>query len=128
MVHFQVGPELARMSDEEVLAFYNATIAAQERLAAERAYVAIEVPPGQPQVRYFPDGGQWVPRGGVLRCVVEDDEQGQAVIVVDDRELSLEEFGRLLTTYAGWGMRIEFTPDDETGRRPRLEVRDPEEP
>jgi hypothetical protein len=33
----------------------------------------------------------------------------------------------LLVTYAGWGMRIEFTPDDETDRRPRLEVRDPEE-
>ena len=128
VVHFQVGPELARLSDEEVLAFYNATIDAQERLAAERPYVAVEVPPGRPQIRYFPEGDQWVPRGGVLRCVVEDDEQGQAVIVVDDRELSLEEFGRLLTTYAGWGMRIEFTPDDETGRRPRLEVRDPEEP
>jgi hypothetical protein len=101
---------------------------AQQRLAAEHPYVAVEVPPGRPQIRYFPNGDQWVPRGGVVRCVVEDDEQGQAVIFVDDQKLSLEEFGRLLTTYAGWGMRIEFTPEDETGQRPRLEVRDPEEP
>jgi hypothetical protein len=34
----------------------------------------------------------------------------------------------LLATYAGWGMRIEFTPDDAIERRPRLVVRDPEEP
>jgi hypothetical protein len=59
---------------------------------------------------------------------VEDDEAGQAIIRVDDRELSLAGFGRLLVTYAGWGMRIEFTPEDATDRRPRLEVRDPEEP
>jgi hypothetical protein len=42
--------------------------------------------------------------------------------------LSLQEFGTLLATYAGWGMRIEFTPDDATERRPQLVVRDPEEP
>jgi len=128
VTHLQLGPQMAWMSDEEILACFNATIAEEERLAAERPYVAIEVPQGRPQIRYFRDGDQWVPRGGFVRCVVEDDEDGQAVILVDDRELSLEEFGRLLTTYAGWGMRIEFTPEDETGRRPRLEVRDPEEP
>ena len=110
VTHLRLGPELARMSDEEILAWFNATIAARDRLAAERPYVATEVPPGRPQLRYFPDGDQWVPRGGVVRCVVEDDEEGQAIIRVDDRELSLSEFGRLLVTYAGWGMRIEFTP------------------
>jgi hypothetical protein len=47
------------------------------------------------------------------------------VIEIDDHELTLEEFGRLLTTYAGWGMRIEFTPEDEIHRRPALEVREP---
>ena len=128
VTHLRLGPELARMSDEEILARFNATIAARDRLAAERLYVATEVPPGRPQLRYSPDSDQWVPRGGVVRCVVEDDEAGQAIIRVDDRELSLAGFGRLLVTYAGWGMRIEFTPADATDRRPRLEVRDPEEP
>jgi hypothetical protein len=41
-------------------------------------------------------------------------------------ELSLEEFGRMLMTHAGWGMRIEFGPDDELHRRPALEVREPD--
>jgi hypothetical protein len=127
VTHFPLGAQIARMSDEEILALFNATIAAQARLAAERQYVAIEVPPGRPQIRYFPEGDQWLPRGGVVRCIVEDGDNGQAVIYVDDRELSLEEFGTLLTTYAGWGMRIEFTPDDEVDRRPRLEVREPED-
>ena len=127
VTHFRLGPELSRMSDEEILACFNATIAARDRQAAEHPYVATEIPPGRPQIRYFPDADQWVPRGGVVRCVVESDEDGQAVIHVDGRELSLEEFGRLLTTYAGWGMRIEFTPEDAIDRRPRLEVRDPEE-
>jgi hypothetical protein len=40
--------------------------------------------------------------------------------------LSLEEFGRMLMTHAGWGMRIEFGPDDELHRRPTLEVRKPD--
>ncbi len=128
VTHFPLGAQLARMSDEEILAFFNATIAARDRLATERPYVATEVPPGQPQIRYYPDGNQWVPRGSVVRCVVESDEDGQVIIFVDGRELSLEEFGTLLATYAGWGMRIEFTPEDATDRRPRLEVRDPEEP
>ena len=125
-IHLRIGPQLDRMGDAEVLACYNATIAARDRLAAEHPYVAIEVPPGRPQIRYVPEGDQWVPRGGVVRCLVEDDERGQAVIRVDDRELSLAEFGQLLATYAGWGMRIEFTPEDEIERRPHREVRDPE--
>jgi hypothetical protein len=128
VTHLRLGPELVRMSDEEVLAWFNATIAARDRLAAGRPYVATEVPPGRPQIRYSPDSDRWVPRGGVLRCLVEDDGEGQAIIRVDDRELSPAGFGRLLVTYAGWGMRIEFTPAVETDRRPRLEVRDPKEP
>jgi hypothetical protein len=128
VTHFQIGTQLARMSDEEILACFNETIDAMDRLAAEHPYVATEVPPGQPQIRYFAEGDQWVPRGGVVRCLIESDEDGQISINVDDRELSLDEFGRLLATYEGWGMRIEFTPEDATDRRPRLEVGDPDEP
>ena len=42
-------------------------------------------------------------------------------------ELSWQEFGRLICTYAGWGMRIEFVPENETHRRPTLEVREPQD-
>ena len=67
VTHFQLGPQLAQMSDEEILDCFNATIAATDRLASERPYVAVEVPPNSPQVRYFPDADQWVPRGNALR-------------------------------------------------------------
>ena len=53
-------------------------------------------------------------------------DHGQLVVVIDDKELSMEEFGRMLTTYSGWGMRIEFVPDDELHRRPALVVREPD--
>jgi hypothetical protein len=37
-------------------------------------------------------------------------------------------FSWLLTTYAGWGMRIIIiVPDDETHLEPRIEVREPRE-
>ena len=49
------------------------------------------------------------------------------VIEIDDRELSWEEFGKLVVTYAGWGMRIAFVPEDEVHRLPRVEVREPKD-
>jgi hypothetical protein len=59
-----------------------------------------------------PSGAISGARGAVLWCAVHDDDD-QAVIEIDERELSIEEFGRLLKTYAGWGMRISFVPEDE---------------
>jgi hypothetical protein len=125
--HLQLGPQLASMSDEEILDRFNEVIEAQERLALERPYVALEVPPSRPQIRVFPDTGLGVPRGGVVRCVVDTDEDGQAIVYVDEGELTQVEFGRMVATYAGWDMRIEFTPEDASERRPRLEIREPEE-
>jgi len=123
--HLKIGPEIAGMSDEAILELFNDTLRAQAKLAAEYKHVAVEVPLGSPQIKYFARGYQWCPRGGVLRCLVEDNENGQLVVGIDDQKLSLEEFGRMLTTYAGWGMRIEFVPDDQLHRRPALEVREP---
>lgn len=120
-----IGPEISTMTDEEILELYNDSLRAQAQLAAEYKHVAVEVPLGSAQIEYRSRSHQWTPRGGVLRCLVHDDEERQAVIEIDDHELTLEEFGRLLTTYAGWGMRIEFTPEDEIHRRPALEVREP---
>ncbi len=53
-----------------------------------------------------------VPRGGGLRCHVGDDEAGELVIDIDGRVLSLQDFGRMLRVFAGWGMRIAFVPED----------------
>jgi len=50
---------------------------------------------------------------------------GKAVVNPTDLAVSTEEFGRMLTTYAGWGMRIKFVPDDHLHRWPAHEVREP---
>jgi hypothetical protein len=125
--HLKVGRQLAPMTDQQVLDLFNDCIRAQEQAAAEYEHVAVEVPPGKSQIEYFEKGCQWTPRGDVLRCVIDDGgPDGEPVIHIDDHELSWDEFGRLLTTYAGWGMRIVFVPDDEVHEEPQIEVREPE--
>ena len=42
------------------------------------------------------------------------------------RNSTWEDFGKMLLTYAGWGMRIVFVPDDELERTPKIAVREPE--
>lgn len=123
--HLTIGPEIAFMSDESILECFNASLRAQARLAAEYKHVAVEVPLGSPQLKYAARCEQWVPRGSVVRCLIGDDENGRVVIEIDDNELSLEEFGRMLLCHAGWGMRIEFVPEDEVHRRPNHVVREP---
>ncbi|MGA2615974.1 MAG: hypothetical protein ABSF26_00110 [Thermoguttaceae bacterium] len=76
-----------------------------------------------------PGLSRWSPRGGVLRCRIEDgggEDGSLPVIYVDDREFTWDEFGTMLCTYAGWGMRIVFVPDDELDRTLKTAVREPE--
>ena len=129
--HLTVGPQVQSMTDEEVLLVFNQVIAAQICNRDEMGeYVAVEVPVGSPQVERFPGTTtDWVPRGGVLRCVIEDgggEEGDLPVIHVDDQEFDWQDFGRMLCTYAGWGMRLVFVPDDELERTPKVVVREPE--
>ena len=125
--NLKIGPAIADMTDEQILDAHNDCIRARAELVRTNPHVAVEVPLGQPQIRYSERADQWTPRGDVLRCIVEDGaEDGGATVLIDDKELTMEEFGRLLTTYAGWGMRIEFVPEDDVHRRPRLDVREPD--
>jgi hypothetical protein len=129
--HLRIGPQVQEMTDEEILLVFNQVIAAQIRNRDELGeYVAVEVPPGSPQVEPFPGTmTEWVPKGGVLRCVIEDgggEDGSLPVIYVDDQEFTWDEFGRMLCTYAGWGMRIVFVPDDELDRTPKIVVREPD--
>jgi hypothetical protein len=122
-----LDPEIQHLSDAEIVELHNQCLRHQAEIAARYRHVAVEVPLGSPQIKYVPVGKQWIPRGSVLRCEIEDDEDGEIVVAIDDEDLTLKDFGELLTTYIGWGMRIEFVPTDEIHRRPRLEVREPDE-
>ena len=129
--HLRIGPQLHQMTDEDILLLFNQTIAAQIRHRDELGeYVAREIPVGNPQIAYHPGTvNEWTPRGGVLRCYIDDGggEDGlQPRIHVDDQEFSWDAFGSMLCTYAGWGMRIVFVPDDELEKAPKVVVREPD--
>lgn len=124
--HLKLGPEVQGMTDQEILDRHNDVLEAMERLREGYEHVAIEIPPGKPQIEHSDWTGHWTPRGGVLRCVIDDGGPGgEPVVHIDEHDLSWEEFGRLLTTYAGWGMRVTFVPEDDAHVEPRIEVREP---
>ena len=127
-VHLKIGPKIKEMTDKEILDLHNRCIEARDQLAAEYEHVAVEIPIGRPQLEYFTEGDYWVPRGGVLRCQISDGgPEGETTIDIDDRELSLEEFGKVLSLYTGWAMRIVFVPEDEIYQEPLIETREPDE-
>jgi hypothetical protein len=124
-MNLKLGKKIHNMTDEEILAAFNRTIRSMEESRRSYVHVPVEIPVGKPQVKYYSQGDQWVPRGDVLRCIIDDGGPDcEATIWIDDREFSLREFGRLLTTYAGWGMRIVFVPDHELEKIHPIEIRD----
>ena len=114
------------MTDAEVLERFNSMLEAQAGIMADAGRTLTEVLPGCPQIEYDERTGQWTPRGEVLRCHIADDEEGKAVVHIDDEELDMAEFGRLLTTFAGFGMRIAFVDEDDVQDRPEIVVREPD--
>ena len=126
--HLKLGRLAAQMSDQGILDAFNEMLLVQERVAAAYHHIAVEIPEGHLQVRYFRKGDQWVPRGHGLRCAVDDGgPEGEAVIAIDGREFSLQEFARMLTTFAGWGLRICFVLEDEIHCAPEIKVREPDD-
>jgi hypothetical protein len=125
--HLTIGPEVEAMTDQEIMDLYNDTLKAQAELAM-KPWMATEIPLGSPQIEYSERCNQWSARGHVLRCLVDDTADGERepVIEVDGKELTWHAFGKMIVSFAGWGMRIEFTPEDETHRRPKLVVKEPE--
>ncbi len=124
--HLTIGPQIAAMTDADIVAMYNDVLDSQWALLQEWDKTVVEEPPGEPQVDYHEKSDQWAPRGEVLRCVVHDGgPDGEVIIHIDDKELSLREFGRLLSVYAGWGMRIAFVPEEFVTENPKVKIRKP---
>src|SRR5271165_7146133 len=116
---------IATMSDAEIVEMYNQIIDSQWALLQQWDKTVVEEPPGEKQIDENSD--QWVPRGDVLRCLIDDGgPNGEVIISIDDEELSLAEFGRLLSVHAGWGMRIAFVPEEFVTENPTVKVRKPE--
>jgi hypothetical protein len=127
-MHLKLGAKVHSMADEQILESFNQTVHSMEETRRSYVHVPLEIPAGKPQVKYFAPGDQWVARGDVLRCIIEDGGPDcEATIWIDDREFSLQEFGKLLVTYAGWGMRIVFVPDDEIEKVHPVEIREPDD-
>ena len=114
------------MTDADIADLYNDILESQQQLLAEWDTTVIEGPVGEKQIDYHEMCDQWVPRGDVLRCIIDDGgPDGEVTIHIDDKELSLTEFGRLLRVHAGWGMRTAFVPDVSITKTPTVKVRKP---
>src|SRR5271165_3590507 len=57
-----IGPDIATMTDRDIIDVFNGIPAAQERLLAAWDKTVTEEPPGEKQIDYHEDSDQWVPR------------------------------------------------------------------
>jgi hypothetical protein len=118
---------IATMTDAEIVEMYNDILDSQWALLEAWDKTVVEEPPGEKQIDYHENSDQWVPRGDVLRCIIDDaGPNGEVTIHIDEQELSLAEFGRLLKVHAGWGMRIAFVPEEFVTENPTVKIRKPE--
>ena len=127
VVNLQVGPSLAAMTDAQVLDLFNEMLEAQAETAAGVDPTLTEIPPGLPQIEYSERSDQWVPRGHVLRCHIEDDEEGRPIIHVDDVELDPGGLRPDASGICGFGMRIAFVDEEDVNEQPEIVVREPED-
>ena len=65
-------------------------------------------------------------QGQVLRCHLSDDEDGNLVVYVDDKELDAEAFLSLIKPFAGWGMRLTFMDESQVYDEPSVIIREPD--
>jgi hypothetical protein len=53
VTHLQIGPEIDRMSDSQIVELHNEVLRHDTREATESKYKALEVPLGSAQIEYF---------------------------------------------------------------------------
>lgn len=47
------------------------------------------------------------------------------LVEINGREFTWEEFGCMLLTWEGWGVRMVVVPEDELNKRPTIALREP---
>jgi hypothetical protein len=77
VTNLEIGPEIAEMSDSEIVEVHNESLRNDAKQAAEYKHVVFEVPLGSAQIEYFARCDQWVPRSCVLRCLIQVAEHGE---------------------------------------------------
>ena len=122
--HLDFEGGLEGVTDEEILESFNENVREEQSGVANYKHIAFETPIGSPQLRLDPKTKKVAVHGHVLRCVITEDDAGQLVIQIDDRRLKLAEFGGVLTSLIGWGVRMEIVPTNAIDRRPELQVRE----
>lgn len=128
-IDLEIGPELEKMSDLEVIEAHNEMVRNMEFHRKANPYVALEIPEGRPQIERSGVSRQWTARGNVLRCRIESEGRSAniPVIEIDGRRLNWREFGELISVCEGWGMRIVFVPDDELNKTPAIALAETDE-
>ena len=122
----KLGLEIHNMTDQNILDCHNNCISTQLEFMKNYKHIAIEILPGNPQIEYFAPGGYWIARGDVLRCLIDNNKKGETTIWIDDQEFEMAEFGKLLSVFTGWGMRVIIVPEDETCQGATVEIKDPD--
>ncbi len=122
-IYLEIGEAINSMDDLEILELHNDVVRAQLKSAA--IWRPFEVSDGYPQIKFDKEVAAYVAEGHVLRCLIEAGSQlgqssqyRQPKIVIDKHELTLAEFGELLSQFEGWGMRVTFVPEDRLTNPP----------
>src|SRR5690606_9725690 len=106
---------------------HNGILETINELRATTEHVAREIPVGRPQLEYSARCDQWVPRGDVVRCVVTCDDNGWALVDIDGRGFTMEEYGKMFLTYEGWGMRLTFVAEEHVDDSPAIAICEPDD-
>jgi hypothetical protein len=109
------------LSDDEILSCFNEVVLSMQ--ASVASFCPLEIQPGYPQIKFDRKWKRWDTLGQVLRCEIEDDENGQVAISIDDHKLNPDQFITMISSFRGWGMRIEFMDESQLFEPPPVVVR-----
>lgn len=119
--YLTIGPKINNMTDADILRLYNEIVLGQQRMIAESR--PREMKEGLPQVGIDPYYKTLITHSETLRCELTSGESHDELVVeIDDKKLSWNEFGKLISPYIGWAMRVQFLPAEQLADPPKPEI------